>query len=210
MSISSASSIVEANVAASPRGGGKRHRPAASGRQLPFLPQLVQEEVGPRVAKEDRLLLLLVREEELDRRARAVSRAPQAAGAWSVRLLGKPTKRRAQIRELLDVMVEFAFGHGAPGFTPGRDSLVVQRDAVGPERLERRLFHPAEIVVGLKEFDGCSLRNLSQNLEELQLVEEVGLEPEGDTLRPLEQLVSTRKLGLDRGRFTPALVGEEL
>ncbi len=55
----------------------------------------------------------------------------------------------------------------------------------------------------------CPGPSLRQDLEELELVDDVVLEPEDDALRAREQLVAARELRLDRGRVAPSLLGEE-
>src|SRR5207244_2335013 len=77
--------------------------------------ELVHVEVGPRVPEENRLLRLLVREEELDRRARAVRQRVEELPLRPRRLFRKPPKGRAEIRKLRNVLVEIAGDHGAAG-----------------------------------------------------------------------------------------------
>ena len=71
-------------------------------------------------------------------------------------------------------------------------------------RLER-----AEVAVGLDELDLRVRSELGQDLQQLELVDEVVLEPEDDVVRAREQLVASREVRLDRGRLAPSLLGQE-
>src|SRR5207244_955794 len=87
----------------------KRHRAAAERRELAFLGELVEKEETPGVAEEDRVLLGLVRPEQLERRSRPVLQRRQeltlrAGGLLA--LLGQPPQRGAEVRQPGDVLLD--------------------------------------------------------------------------------------------------------
>src|SRR5919198_1043177 len=78
-----------------------------------------------------------------------------------------------------------------------------------PEPLERCGFQRAQVVVRLDELHVGVVVELRKDLEELELVDEVVLEPEDDVLRPPEQVVPARELRAESLLGPPPALGEE-
>jgi hypothetical protein len=95
-----------------------------------------------------------------------------------------------------------------------RDLVPAHRRAAGPQGAELGDAHAAEEAVGEDRLDrvGAAVDGV-EDLDELQLVVEVVLEPEHDDLvareRRAEPGVAGAHVGLDRVRVTPTAAGEE-
>ena len=87
--------------------------------------------------------------------------------------------------------------------------LPPDRPARRPELLQRRARHGSQVVVRLDELNLGVVAELRKHLDELELVDEVVLEPEDDPLRSCEQLVAARELRVDRVLAPPPVLGEE-
>ena len=213
--------------------GERRRRSEGVARRRLDEPVLARPEIGearphPRVAEERRLLGALGGDEDLERRPAAVADRLErlALGAAQAvpgrgQLLEVAAQRRAEVRQRRRVRGQQRFDRLRPGRAdrlPGelreRDLVAAHRRAAGPEGAELGGLHLAEEAVGEDRLDrvGAAVDGV-EDLDELQLVVEVVLEPDHDDLvageRGAQARVAGAHVGLDRVRVAPAAGGEE-
>src|SRR4051794_31828487 len=181
-----------------------------------LLRELVQLAKAPRIAEEDRLLGLLVRDEELGRTTRALRQCRQelALGPRQrTSLLEQSSERRLEIgqgtRIAPENRLDFAVADRAPRLAREREHLRVRFAARLPEPFERGNVERAQVVVSLDQLDALPVPHLGKNLQELELVEQVVLEPEDDVPCVGERAVPSFQLAEYPRLITPAALGEE-
>src|SRR5439155_6579806 len=176
----------------------------------------------PGIAVERRLLARLVRGEQLVRQPRAVCEqleqltlAARQSRRHVGELLEQAAEGRREVRQRGAVLPQKRLDRGrlgrgerAPPRTAELDDRRRELTAPGPERLQARRIELAQEDCWIDEL--LEARSAAgEDLEQLQLVVEVVLEPEDDVLRAGEQIVTALQGMEDRVARPPAAPAEK-